>query len=50
MEQNLDEIEEGITQWVDVIDAFYKDFEPRVKHADEVMEKIEIKDEPAGED
>ncbi|MBD8035442.1 type I DNA topoisomerase [Solibacillus sp. A46] len=50
MEQNLDEIEEGITKWVNVIDEFYKDFEPRVKHADEVMEKIEIKDEPAGED
>ena len=50
MEQNLDEIEEGITQWVNVIDEFYKDFEPRVKYADEVMEKIEIKDEPAGED
>ncbi|WP_332648436.1 type I DNA topoisomerase [Lysinibacillus sp. 54212] len=50
MEQDLDGIEEGITKWVQVIDAFYKDFEPRVKHADEVMEKIEIKDEPAGED
>ena len=50
MEQNLDEIEEGITQWVKVIDEFYKDFEPRVKYADEAMEKIEIKDEPAGED
>ncbi|WP_274309443.1 type I DNA topoisomerase [Solibacillus daqui] len=50
MEQNLDEIEEGITQWVNVIDEFYKDFEPRVKYADEAMEKIEIKDEPAGED
>ena len=50
MEHNLDEIEEGITQWVNVIDEFYKDFEPRVKYADEVMEKIEIKDEPAGED
>src|SRR5690606_1725985 len=48
MEHNLDEIEEGITQWVNVIDEFYKDFEPRVKYADEVMEKIEIKDEPAG--
>lgn len=50
MEQDLDGIEEGITKWVQVIDAFYKDFEPRVKHADEVMEKIVIKDEPAGED
>ncbi|MER1984747.1 MAG: type I DNA topoisomerase [Solibacillus sp.] len=50
MEQNLDGIEEGMTKWVEIIDAFYKDFEPRVKYADEVMEKIEIKDEPAGED
>lgn len=50
MEKNLDEIEEGITKWVNVIDEFYKDFEPRVKYADEAMEKIEIKDEPAGED
>ena len=50
MEQDLDGIEEGITEWVKVIDSFYKDFEPRVKYADEVMEKIEIKDEPAGED
>ena len=50
MEQNLDEIEEGNTEWKKVIDDFYKDFEPRVKYADEEMEKIEIKDEPAGED
>jgi DNA topoisomerase I len=50
MEQNLDEIEEGDTEWKKVIDDFYKEFEPRVKYADEVMQKIEIKDEPAGED
>ena len=50
MEHDLDGIEEGITHWVNVIDKFYKDFEPRVKYADEAMEKIEIKDEPAGED
>ncbi|MDI7741650.1 type I DNA topoisomerase [Lysinibacillus fusiformis] len=50
MEHDLDAIEEGARKWVEVIDAFYKDFEPRVKHADEAMEKIEIKDEPAGED
>ncbi|MEO4053537.1 type I DNA topoisomerase [Solibacillus sp. CAU 1738] len=50
MEHDLDKIEEGIKGWVQVIDEFYRDFEPRVKHADEVMEKIVIKDEPAGED
>ncbi|MFP3916175.1 type I DNA topoisomerase [Lysinibacillus telephonicus] len=50
MEEDLDKIEEGQTNWVKIIDEFYKDFEKNVKHADEVMEKIEIKDEPAGED
>ncbi len=50
MEHDLDGVEDGISEWVKVIDAFYKDFEPRVKYADEVMEKIVIKDEPAGED
>ncbi len=50
MEEDLDKIEEGRTEWVKSIDEFYRDFEKHVKHADEVMEKIEIKDEPAGED
>ncbi|WP_040286872.1 type I DNA topoisomerase [Sporosarcina koreensis] len=50
MEQSLDQIEEGDIAWVKVIDDFYKDFEKHLKIADEEMEKIEIKDEPAGED
>ncbi|MGA3600908.1 type I DNA topoisomerase [Lysinibacillus agricola] len=50
MEQDLDDIEEGSRQWVEVVDEFYKDFEVHVKHADEAMEKVVIKDEPAGED
>ncbi|WP_341301915.1 type I DNA topoisomerase [Lysinibacillus sp. FSL H8-0500] len=50
MEQDLDDIEEGSRQWVEIVDAFYKDFEVHVKHADEAMEKVVIKDEPAGED
>ncbi|MFD1204137.1 MULTISPECIES: type I DNA topoisomerase [Sporosarcina] len=50
MEKNLDEVEEGNIGWVQVIDEFYKEFEKDVKVADEEMEKIEIKDEPAGED
>ena len=33
-----------------VVEEFYKDFEVHVKHADEAMEKVVIKDEPAGED
>lgn len=50
MEEDLDKIEEGQINWVKIIDDFYKEFEKHLKHADEVMEKIEIKDEPAGED
>lgn len=50
MENDLDLIEEGQKQWVEVIDEFYKDFEKDLKHAEVAMEKVEIKDEPAGED
>ena len=50
MEKELDDVEEGNKQWKTVIDDFYKDFEATVEYADAEMEKIEIKDEPAGED
>ncbi|QTD42337.1 type I DNA topoisomerase [Sporosarcina sp. Te-1] len=50
MEKSLDDVEEGEVPWKQVIDEFYRDFEKHVQVADEEMEKIEIKDEPAGED
>ncbi|MCZ0703414.1 DNA topoisomerase-1 [Natronobacillus azotifigens] len=50
MESDLDAVEEGQTNWVDIIDDFYKDFEKRLDKAEQEMEKIEIRDEPAGED
>ncbi|MBG9981967.1 type I DNA topoisomerase [Aerococcaceae bacterium DSM 111020] len=50
MEGNLDEIEEGKLEWVNVLNDFYQSFEPELKHAEEEMEEIEIKDEPAGFD
>ncbi|MEK5071141.1 type I DNA topoisomerase [Sporosarcina sp. FSL K6-1508] len=50
MEKELDDVEHGQTKWVEVIDNFYGDFEKHVQVADAEMEKIEIKDEPAGED
>ncbi|MEK3935093.1 type I DNA topoisomerase [Sporosarcina sp. FSL W7-1349] len=50
MEKGLDNVEEGNIKWVQVIDDFYRDFEKHVQVADAEMEKIEIKDEPAGED
>ncbi|MCP8616533.1 type I DNA topoisomerase [Salirhabdus salicampi] len=50
METDLDSIEEGKNKWVKIIDSFYQGFEPRLEKAEKEMEKIEIKDEPAGED
>ncbi|MBC1491370.1 type I DNA topoisomerase [Listeria booriae] len=50
MEAELDEVEHGDMQWVKVIDQFYQGFEKNVERADKEMEKIEIKDEPAGID
>ena len=50
MEADLDSVAEGKASWKEVIDDFYKEFEPRVERAEEEMEKIEIKDEPVGED
>ena len=50
MEKELDDVEEGNKEWKQVIHDFYKDFEATVEYADSEMEKIEIKDEPAGED
>ncbi|MGY4689810.1 type I DNA topoisomerase [Salibacterium sp. K-3] len=50
MENDLDYIEEGRQNWIEVIDEFYKEFEKRLKVAEEEMEEVEIRDEPAGED
>jgi DNA topoisomerase I len=50
METSLDNIEDGKVQWVKVIDDFYKGFEGNLKKAEAEMKKVEIKDEPAGED
>lgn len=50
MEQDLDKIEEGKENWITVIDQFYKPFETELLNAEEKIEKIQIKDEPAGFD
>lgn len=50
MENDLDSVEEGETNWVNIIDHFYRDFEKNLKVAEEEMKEVEIKDEPAGED
>lgn len=50
MEKDLDKVEEGTKEWISVIDAFYQNFEKEVENAEENIEKIQIKDEPAGFD
>lgn len=50
METLLDKIAEGDLSWQKVIGDFYSSFKQDVERAEEEMEKIEIKDEPAGED
>lgn len=49
MESGLDSIEEGVTEWVKVLDSFYGDFAKRVAFAEEEMKEIEIKDEESDE-
>ena len=50
MEKDLDSVEAGQLEWVSVIDRFFKPFNEEVLTAEKEMEKIEIKDEPAGFD
>ncbi|HBY83297.1 MAG TPA: type I DNA topoisomerase [Staphylococcus sp.] len=50
MEILLDKIAEGDMNWRKVVGDFYNSFKQDVERAEEEMEKIEIKDEPAGED
>src|SRR5699024_8761042 len=50
MEKDLDTNEEGKREWLHIIDEFYQGFHKRLEKAEEEMEKIEIKDEPAGID
>lgn len=49
MEADLDGIEDGLANWVKVLDHFYQDFAKRVEVAEEEMEEVELKDEIADE-
>ncbi|MDR0690476.1 MAG: type I DNA topoisomerase [Streptococcaceae bacterium] len=48
VEQNLDEIEHGNEKWRQIVDQFFQPFEKELVAAEENMEKVQIKDEPAG--
>ncbi|MFZ7133484.1 MAG: type I DNA topoisomerase [Eubacteriales bacterium] len=44
MEDSLDKVSVGDTEWKDIIRNFYGDFSVKLKHAEKVMEKIKIED------
>lgn len=50
MEEQLDDIEDGEQDWVELIDDFFQPFNKEIEKAEEEIEEIEIKDEPAGFD
>jgi DNA topoisomerase-1 len=50
MEEELDDVASGEKPWVPVIRDFYSPFEQRLKTAETSMERVKIKDEPAGEE
>ncbi len=50
MEEDLDNVAAAKEKWVDVVDKFYQPFSKELSVAEEQMEKIQIKDEPAGFD
>lgn len=50
LETRLDDVEIGQEEWQKVIDQFYQPFKKELGKAEEEMEKIQIKDEPAGFD
>ncbi|ESA44770.1 topoisomerase DNA-binding C4 zinc finger domain protein [Streptococcus pyogenes GA40468] len=50
MEGKLDQVEIGEEQWQHVIDQFYQPFVKELNKAESEIEKIQIKDEPAGFD
>lgn len=50
MENDLDKVEDGKEEWTKVVDRFYRPFAVELEKAEEGIEKIQIKDEPAGFD
>lgn len=50
MESDLDKVGEGLEEWKEVVDRFYQPFAKELSAAEEKIEKVQIKDEPAGFD
>ncbi|MCI1891120.1 MAG: type I DNA topoisomerase [Schleiferilactobacillus harbinensis] len=48
LEDELDEVETGAENWVKVVDQYYQPFAKEIDSAEEKIQKVQIKDEPAG--
>lgn len=48
LEDDLDGVEVGKKNWIKVVDEYYKPFSKELDKADQQIEKVQIKDEPAG--
>lgn len=49
MEGQLDEVEEGKKDWIELLNEFYPDFDKAIKKADKEIEKVEIPEVPIDE-
>ncbi|MGD8191002.1 type I DNA topoisomerase [Brevibacillus ginsengisoli] len=49
LESGLDQVEDGMADWVKILDSFYQDFAKQLEIAAEAMEEVEIKDEVSDE-
>ncbi|RAL26313.1 type I DNA topoisomerase [Thermoflavimicrobium daqui] len=49
LEEDLDQIEDGKTDWVEILDEFYNPFKERLTYAEKEMEEVEIVDEVSDE-
>ncbi|HHY18217.1 MAG TPA: type I DNA topoisomerase, partial [Firmicutes bacterium] len=50
MEKKLDAVEEGSSKWNEIIEDFWGPFKEQIERAETEVERVEIKDEPAGVD
>lgn len=48
LESDLDNVEDGDKNWVKVVDEYYHPFKKEMDKANTEIEKVQIKDEPAG--
>ena len=47
MEDSLDRVEEGGTEWKQILRSFYPSFEEMLGKAEQEIEKVEVRDEPS---